>query len=64
MRKIKWENISIIIMVVLDILSVVSHIKLNGLYIGLVGELVIYPLMTFGVYYIVKDIRKNPKNWI
>ncbi len=59
MKRIKWENISVMVMGVLDIMSVVSHIKLNGLYAGLVGELVIYLLITFSVYYIVKDIRKN-----
>lgn len=63
MRKIKWENISVFVMVVLGIISMIHHINLNGWYFNLILELVIYSMFAFGAYYIVRDIRKNPSNW-
>ena len=63
LRRIKWENITFIIMLVIDILSIRHHIILNGLYFNLIIELFMYSLVTFTFRYIVKDIRKNPSNW-
>lgn len=63
MRKIKWENIILLVMVVLSIVSMVHHIKLNGWYNNLVIEAIIYLLISVGARYLVKDIRKNPSNW-
>lgn len=63
MRKIKWENIILLVMVVLSVVSMVHHIKLNGWYNNLVIEAIVYLLISVGARYLVKDIRKNPSNW-
>ena len=63
MRKIKWENIILLVMVVLSVISMVHHIKLNGWYNNLVIEAIVYLLISVGARYLVKDIRKNPSNW-
>ena len=63
MRKIKWENIILLVMVVLSVISMVHHIKLNGWYNNLVIEAIVYLLISVGARSLVKDIRKNPSNW-
>lgn len=63
LRRIKWENITFILMSVLSIASITHHIELNGLYFNLILEVFMYSLITFTFRYIVKDIRKNPSNW-
>ena len=63
MKKIKWENITFIIIVGLGIASAISHIKLNGLYFNLITESLMYLTFAFTFKGIVKDIRKNPSNW-
>ena len=63
MRKIKWENIILLVMVVLSVISIVHNIKLNGWYNNLVIEAIVYLLISVGARYLVKDIRKNPSNW-
>ena len=63
MRKIKWENIILLVIVVLSVISMVHHIKLNGWYNNLVIEAIVYLLISVGARYLVKDIRKNPSNW-
>lgn len=63
MRKIKWENIVLLIMIILGVVSMVHHIKLNGWYNNLVIEAMVYLLISVGARSLVKDIRKNPSNW-
>lgn len=63
MRKIKWENIILLIMIILGVVSMIHHIKLNGWYNNLVIEAIIYLLISLGARSLVKDIRKNPSNW-
>ena len=63
MRKIKWENIILLIMIILGVVSMVHHIKLNGWYNNLVIEAIVYLLISVGARSLVKDIRKNPSNW-
>lgn len=63
MRKIKWENIILLVMIILGVVSMVHHIKLNGWYNNLVIETIVYLLISVGARYLVKDIRKNPSNW-
>ena len=63
MRKIKWENIILLVMIILGVVSMVHHIKLNGWYNNLVIEAIIYLLISVGARYLVKDIRKNSSNW-
>ena len=62
MRKIKWENIILLVMIILGVVSMVHHIKLNGWYNNLVIEAIVYLLISVGARYLVKDIRKNPSN--
>lgn len=63
MRKIKWENIVLLVMIILGVVSMVHHIKLNGWYNNLVIEAMVYLLISVGARSLVKDIRKNPSNW-
>lgn len=63
MRKFKWELLVIVIGVVLTIMSIKSHINLNGYYEGVRLEGLMGVMFTAGFYYIVKDIRTNPENW-
>lgn len=61
--KIKWENIITIILLIFNIISIISHIKLNGYYIELGLETIIYLTFTFTLKYLIKDIRKNYKDY-
>lgn len=63
MKKIKWENIILLVMIILGVVSMVHHIKLNGWYNNLVIEAMVYLLISVGARSLVKDIRKNPSNW-
>lgn len=63
MRKIKWENIILLVMIILGVVSMIHHIKLNGWYNNLVIEAMVYLLISAGARSLVKDIRKNPSNW-
>ena len=63
MRKIKWENIILLVMIILGVVSMVHHIKLNGWYNNLVIEAIVYLLISVGARSLVKAIRKNPSNW-
>lgn len=63
MRKIKWENIILLVMIILGVVSMIHHIKLNGWYNNLVIEAIVYLLISVGARSLVKDIRKNPSNW-
>ena len=50
-------------MIILGVVSMVHHIKLNGWYNNLVIEAIVYLLISVGARSLVKDIRKNPSNW-
>lgn len=63
LRRIKWENITTILMVWLSVASIRHHIILNGLYFNLILEVFTYSMFTLFFRYIVKDMRKNPQNW-
>lgn len=63
MKKIKWENITFLLITILGVVSLVHHIKLNGLYLDLIFEVAMYLIFALVGKYLVKDIRKNPSNW-
>jgi hypothetical protein len=63
LKRIKWENITFIIMLIISVISIIHHIKLNGLYFNLILEVFTYSMFSLFFRYIVKDIRKNPQNW-
>lgn len=64
LNRIKWENIFVILCLPLNIYQLYYHIQLNGLYIELILELIISIISLLGIHYIIKDIRKNPSNWL
>ena len=63
LKRIKWENILTILLIIFDLYAIYTHIKLNGFYNELVMEFFIYFGLTFGFRYIVKDMRINFKEW-
>lgn len=64
LKRIKWENIFTIIIIPFNLYCIYNHIQLNGYYNMLVYEFIIYFGLTFGFKYIIKDIRKNFKEWL
>lgn len=63
-KQFRWELIVLIILSLFDIYCIVYHITLNGFNLtNILKEIVIYYLLTFMIYYITKDIRKNPKEY-
>lgn len=63
LKRIKWENIFTILMIIFDLYAIYSHIELNGFYSELGLEFIIYFGMTFGFRYVIKDMRLNFKEW-
>ena len=63
LKRIKWENITTILMGILSVVSIIHHIELNGLYFNLILEIITYSMFTLFLRYIVKDMRKNSSNW-
>ena len=63
LKRIKWENIITILMIIFDLYAIYTHIKLNGFYNELVMEFFIYFGLTFGLRYVIKDMRLNFKEW-
>ena len=61
MKRIKWENIIFILSVCFNVQSMIHHIKLNGLYVELGLEVIIYAFMSLGIRYVVSYVRKHPK---
>lgn len=63
LKRIKWENIFTILMIIFDLYAIYSHIELNGFYSELGLEFIIYFGLTFGFRYVIKDMRLNFKEW-
>ena len=63
-RQFKYELLVLITLSLFDIYCIIYHITLNGFnLINITKEIMIYSLITFMIYYITKDIRKNPKEY-
>lgn len=62
--KVKWENIITIFMIGFDLYAIYTHIQLNGFYNELGVEFFVYFGLTFGLRYMIKDIRKNFKEYV
>lgn len=62
-KRVKWENIFFILDIIITCLCLKHHIQLNGFYLNIGIEIIVY--LSFGLVfrYIIKDIRKNPENW-
>ena len=65
MKKIKWENIiMIVLMVVYVIPMALDRIATSGLFNGyVITEIVMALVIVVTFALIVKDIRTNPSNW-
>ncbi len=63
LKSIKWENIFLLVMIPFDLYCIYTHIKLNGFYDMLGLEFIVYFGLTFGFKYVIKDMRKNFKEW-
>ena len=63
LKRIKWENIFTILMIIFDLYAIYTHIELNGFYGELGLEFIIYFGLTFGFRYVIKDMRLNFKEW-
>ena len=63
-KQFKWELIILMIMIVFNTYCIIYHITLNGFnLINILKEIMIYYSLSFMIYYIAKDIRKNPKEY-
>lgn len=63
-KQFKWELVVLMIMSAFNTYCIIYHITLNGFNLtNILKEIVIYYLLTFMIYYITKDIRKNPKEY-
>lgn len=63
-KQFKWELLVLIIISIFNVYCIIYHITLNGFNLtNITHEIIIYSLITFMIYYITKDIRKNPKQY-
>ena len=63
-RKIKWENLTTIAMLVFAIERLLVIINANGVSQDTIIEIVFYALAVIGARYLIKDLRLNPTNWL
>ena len=63
-RKIKWENLTTIAMLVFAIERLLVIINVNGVSQDTIIEIVFYALAVIGARYLIKDLRLNPTNWL
>lgn len=63
-RQFKYELIVLITLSLFNLYCIIYHITLNGFnLINILKEIMIYYSLTFTMYYITKEIRKNPKEY-
>ena len=63
-KQFKFELLVLIIISIFNIYCIIYHIALNEFNLtNITKEIMIYSLITFMIYYITKDIRKNPKQY-
>lgn len=63
-RRIKWENLTTIVTLIITIERLLTAIDLKGVTQETTIEIVIYSLAVIGARYLVKDLRLNPTNWL
>ena len=63
-KKIKWENIATIAMLVFAIERLLVIINANGVSQDTTVEIGFYTLAAIGARYLIKDSRLNPTNWL
>ena len=63
-RRIKWENLTTIAMLVFAIERLLIIINANGVSQDTIIEIVFHSLAVIGARYLIKDLRLNPTNWL
>ena len=63
-RRIKWENLTTIVMLVFAIERLLIIINAKGVSQDTIIEIGFYALAIIGARYLIKDLRLNPTNWL
>jgi thiamine transporter ThiT len=63
-RRIKWENLTTIAMIVFAIQRVLTIINVTGVTQDTSIEIAMYSLSVIGLRYLIKELRLNPTNWL
>ena len=63
-KRIKWENLTTIAMLVFAIERLLVIINAKGISQDTVIEIGFYALAIIGARYLIKDLRLNPTNWL
>lgn len=63
-KRIKWENLTTIAMLVFAIERLLVIINAKGVSQDTVIEIGFYALAIIGARYLIKDLRLNPTNWL
>ena len=63
-RRIKWENLTTIAMIVFAIQRVLTIINVTGITQDTSIEIAMYSLSVIGLRYLIKELRLNPTNWL
>ena len=63
-RRIKWENLTTIAMIVFAIQRVLTIINVTGVTQDTSIEIAMYSLSVIRLRYLIKELRLNPTNWL
>ena len=63
-KRIKWENLTTIAMLVFAIERLLVIINAKGISQDTIIEIGFYALAIIGARYLIKDLRLNPTNWL
>lgn len=63
-KRIKWENLTTITMLVFAIERLLVIINAKGVSQDTIIEIGFYALAIIGARYLIKDLRLNPTNWL
>lgn len=63
-KRIKWENLTTIAMLVFAIERLLVIINAKGVSQDTIIEIGFYALAIIGARYLIKDLRLNPINWL
>lgn len=63
-RRIKWENLTTIAMIVFAIQRVLTIINVTGVTQDTSIEIAMYSLSVIGLRHLIKELRLNPTNWL
>ena len=63
-KRIKWENLTTVAMLVFAIERLLVIINAKGVSQDTIIEIGFYALAIIGARYLIKDLRLNPTNWL